>query len=80
MISDTIHTNHEYLINDEKENNDTYRVVDGKKCLSLKTNLTYKIIVTSRYVVEIKNAVIAMAKRCTLFRDALTEHEKPEFR
>ena len=41
--------------------------------------MTYKIIVTSRYVVEMKNAVIAMAKRCTLFRDALTEHEKPEY-
>ena len=28
---------------------------------SMKTNLTYKIIVTSGYVVEISNVVIAMA-------------------
>ena len=28
---------------------------------SLKTNLTYKIIVTSGYVVEVSNVVIAMA-------------------
>ena len=30
----TIHTTHEYLINEEKENDDTYQVVDGKKCLN----------------------------------------------
>ena len=41
--------------------------------------MTYKIIVTSRYVVEMKNAFISMTKRCTLFRDALSEHEKPEY-
>ena len=30
----TIHTTHEYLINEEKENNDIYQVVDGKKFLN----------------------------------------------
>ena len=30
----TIHTTHEYLTDEEKENNDTYRVVGGKKCLN----------------------------------------------
>ena len=34
MISDTIHTTHEYLINEEKENNITDQVVGGKKCLN----------------------------------------------
>ena len=80
-------------INVEKENNDTsvwilflkleawlfygrgYQVVGN--AWILKTKLTYKIIVTSWYIVEIRNAVISVAIRCTIFTIALAEHEKP---